>query len=483
MANQSITGDNRSLHIIQINNVFLLVLLFVFTYITIDDASYISKWADVISAISIPLLVYQVFIFRKANVSVLDFRFIFTVFSYIFLYGEIWLISCNMRDALFWGIILKYSERLLYASGLFCVCYSQAVFIGLLHRPRPKSRLNAFLEGIEPGMMDLLLYKAGICLLIISVPFRLYIDLLNVVYTQSSSSYSSVITPVGPAKDIAVLTIPGIICIIASRYKSKRTNAWILGIAVLYLVFIMILTGDRRYYMTGILSLALSYIRLFHPNIKFSKFIKFAVLAIIALNLLTVIRNIRSGSLTTVGAFFGEYWRDLFSPRFITETLSEFGLTFMTVVFAVKLIPAAVPYQYGFSFWGAIPSLLPIGWLFKGYFSRVSIINTLTSVERYAVGSSLTAELYANFGWFGIPCAIIAGVILSKLFPPVIKGQNSSVSIMRHYSLLYILINTVRASFMEVFRQSVIVLFVPVITIYIIYRHNLSRVKMSSNNS
>jgi len=470
------------LHIIQIYNVFILTALIVFTYITIDDTSCISKWADIISLISILLLVYQVFIFRKAKISVLDFRFIFTVFSYIFLYGEIWLISCNMRDALFWGIIFKYSEKLLYSSGLFCVCYSQAVFIGLLC-PRAKSRLDAFSAAIEPDIMDMLLYKTGIFLLIISIPFRLYIDLLNVVYTQSSSSYSSVVTPFGPAKDIAVLAVPGIICIISSRYKSKGANARILGLAVLYLVIIMILTGDRRYYMTGILALALCYIKLFHPDLRFSTFVKTAALAIIALNLLTIIRNIRSDSLTTIGAFFGEYWRDLFSPRFITETLSEFGLTFMTVVFAVKLIPSVVPYQYGFSFWGAIPSLLPIGWLFKGYFSRVSIINTLTSVERYAVGSSLTAELYANFGWFGIPFAIIAGIILSKLFPLIIKGQNSSVSVMRHYSLLYILINIVRASFMEVFRQSFIVLLVPVIVILIIYRHNLSRIKLSSNNS
>lgn len=454
---------------IQSINILILVFLAVFSVYKVNQPIFVERWAEILTILSISLLIYQIIIFLNLKISIMDFRFLFMIFTHIFLFGQIWLIGFDKSELIFWGLIFRYPENLLYEAGLYSVCYTQAIFIGLLFALKSKKNTKSFTSKIDSEMLRLLLYRVGILLLIISFPFRIYIDLLNIITNQSIGIYSGRIMPFGPAKDIAILMIPGIIYIVCSKKKSRSVNSWIIGSTVFYNIMVMLLTGDRRYYFTAIVALLICYSYSYDPKIKLRTIIKLGIVSVLTLNVVTVIRDLRKSSLPNLG-FFREHGMDIFSFDFLTETLAEFGGTFISVIIAVKLIPEHVSYQYGLSYYGAIPSLFPIGWLFPDFFKKVSIAGVLNSIAGLPVGSSLPAEMYSNFGWFGVIGAFCVGIFLSKIFHPMNNHKTNKYLIANHYSLFYILINYVRASTLEMLRQSVIVYFVPMIILYLYYK-------------
>lgn len=451
--------------VIQYINCCIMMGLLLFAYIYWNNSSYLGNWASILTGVSLMLGLYQIFIFRIKKTSLMDYKFIFIALSHLFLFGQIYLIAFGYGDDIFYNVIMKYPSTLIFDAGLFSICYVQAIFIGFMYAPKRKDNSKLFLNNVNAVLMKRLMYKAGTILLVLSAPFKLYVDIVNVILTQSSSSYREVVSLSGISTDLAVLFVPSFIFIISSECLGKKTNKYLLLIPVLYMVVIMILTGDRRYYVTGIIAIMLCYLRIYTPKIQLKDTVKYSIIVAILLNLLAVIRTIRLTSLTTVGNFLTQYWKDLFKYNPLFEILSEFGSTALTVAFPIKLIPSYIPYQLGFSFYGTIPSLLPIGWLFGDYFNKVSIARLLNPIEGYPVGGSLTGDLYANFGWWGLLGAIIFGIALSKIFV-IHDNKNHNFNIAIYYSAFYILINLVRASFIEIFRNTFIVVLVPMFIMY-----------------
>jgi hypothetical protein len=138
----------------------------------------------------------------------------------------------------------------------------------------------------------------------------------------------------------------------------------------------------------------------------------------------------------------------------------------MTVVFAFNDIPKLIPFQYGLSFWGAIPSILPIGWAFPEFFEKVSIFRILNDIEGYPVGASLPGELYANFGWYALIIAFVMGCYIGKYY--ILSKMNNPLKIAQYFSIFFILINIVRASFLEITRNIFIVLIIPFLIYYLL---------------
>ena len=452
----------------QFLNCCILMGLLLFAYIYWDDNNHhINDWATILSGFSLILIIYQILVMRIRSISLLDVKLIFIAFAHLFLFGQIYLLAFGYGNELFYNVILRYPSTLIFKAGLFSICYVQAIFIGFMYSPKTKSNSKLFLKDASEALVKRLMYKTGIILFVLATPFKLYVDIMNVFLAQTSASYIAVVSVSGVSTDIAILFVPSILLIICSEQFSKIINKYWLWSAVSYLLIIMVLTGDRRYYVTAIIAMLLCFMRLYKTKIKLREIIKIGIIATLLLNFLAVIRTMRLHSLTSVGNFIYTYWKEMVAYNPIFETLNEFGVTILSVAFPIKYIPSIFSYQYGLSFYGAIPSLLPIGWLLTDFFNEVSMTTLLNPIEGYPVGGSLPGDLYANFGWWGILGAIIFGVILSKVFV-IHENKNNNFNIAICYSAFYILINLTRATFIEIFRNVFIVILVPMLLMYVL---------------
>ncbi len=454
----------------QFANVCILFVLISFAYFSWDKTEFHYNWAMTISIMSIVLLAYHICMFKPFRFRFLEYRTWFILLSYLFMFGRVYLHGFNFDENMYWDLSLRYSEGTMYQAGLVIICNLQALFIGFSYCKRQsviKKSFSTFSEKYSIDDINRLVFQSGVLLACLTLPFRLIEDAKAIIETQTSGTYSALTGTSGITDDIAALFVPGIVYMIAGiceTKKSKRIATIILLSVVAYFVIVMILTGDRRYQVTAIIAIYLCYIRITDLKINFRKLILFAVLGIVFLDFLTMISSIRLGNLTSLSDFLVYYIENNRENSVIYTTLRGFGLTFFSVVGIVQNIPDYVPYQLGLSFYGAIPSILPIGWLIGDFFRQVSISNVINSITGHPVGGSLIGDLYANFGMLSIIFAIVAGVFLSKIFK-VDDGRSKALSVAKYYSLFYILINLVRGSFFESFRGAITAYFIPLLII------------------
>ncbi|GAB1475508.1 hypothetical protein MASR2M70_03400 [Bacillota bacterium] len=92
------------------------------------------------------------------------------------------------------------------------------------------------------------------------------------------------------------------------------------------------------------------------------------------------------------------------------------------------------------------------------------------------MGASIIGDLYGNFGWFSLIMAIIFGAITSKIFK-FGNNEENRLYCAKYYSLFYILINLVRASFFEIFRPAFMVYFVPILIMWLLEKSNKAKHK------
>lgn len=456
-------------YIYKLVHILILFTLLTFTYSFWSDYKIQVDWEKFVSLFSISLLLFQLISMKLKKISFKEFPFWFTILSHLFMFGRVYLNFLNLDEQIFWNLITRYTDENLFRAGFVILCLLQSIFMGLTFNYQntivTKPVLNHPIKAV---------FITGIILLIISMPFRLYMDLLYVMQSQTTGEYLSLINFSGLQDDIAFLFVPSLIFIIASKILSKRQSLILLILAVSYFFVFMILTGDRRYPSTGILVLVLSYLYGYNIKIKPMRFLIYTAFAFISLNLLSIIRDIRLVQLTSLSDFLVLYGKDIFLGKStIYETLAEFGISFFSVVIAIKYVPSVVPFQNGLSFISSIPSALPIGSIFPNIFKNSSMSDTINLLENTPVGATLIGDLYINFGIISFVFAFIAGVLLSRIF--LIKSDtNYRYSIAKYYSIFYILINVVRASFFEVFRPSLIVYFFPLVLMWLINNYRYS---------
>lgn len=456
-------------HVIyQLLNVFVLLTLICYSYITWGNTVVHDKWSLNLAIISLMLLVYQIIMFKPFGFKFIEFRTWFILLSYLFMFGRVYLHGFDMDENMYWDLSLYYPGSIMFKSGLIILCSLQSLFIGFSHPKRnseTKEERLLWLKGYKMEDVSKLVFRMGILLTCFTLPFRLFEDIRAVIVTQAAGSYSGLTNTTGFTDDIANLFVPGIIYIIVGLCGLKGNSKFgkiVLLIVIAYFIAHMVLTGDRRFQTTAIIAICLSYISVTGVKVNFFKMFILGAFGIFFLDILTTIGSIRLGNLSSMSDFFSYYLQNNKENSVIYSTLSGFGLTFFSVVGIVNTIPSILPYQWGLSFYGAIPSLLPIGWLFGDFFRQVSITNVVNKITGYPVGASLIGDSYANFGILSIFFLIIFGRVLTKIFQ--FKAGNSLL-IAKYYSLFYILINLVRGSFFESFRSAFVVYFIPLIII------------------
>lgn len=406
---------------------------------------------------------------RSAAIS---FELWFLVASWLFMFGQVWLIGLGRAEYLFYPLLLRYDTAAITEAAAFALCYLQALFLGLtgsqyVLAPGPRMALE-----VPSGRALRLSTSIGTALVLFALPFRLSEDYRNVVSAQASGSFLSVTTSSGAADDLGKLLVPGLLAlIVGARHQPGPRRLYLLAGAGYHLA-VMVLSGDRRYAMTALLALGLGYVASLGLKRSWRILASSAVAGLLLLNVLAYIRSIRQGGLTSLGAVMRDAPAQLVALNPVVESLSEFGVSLMSVVLAVIYVPDIVPYQSGFSYLGALGTLLPIGWLGDNAES-VSVGDTLAQLDGHPVGASQAAELFANFGWWGLLGGLFLGRVLSWTFAKA-RSLASPINIVVYYSLFYILLNLVRAAFVEVLRASILVS-IPVIVLAAVLRQAETR--------
>lgn len=438
-------------------------IMFITSIVAMFSSDNIIKenWAEVGFYLSITCIVINIITIVNLRIKISDFRILFIILTYVFMYGRIWLRYLELDDEIFWVLHKFFTDANLQFSSLYVVACTQALFIGLFIKDSFTNQKKELLysdKDIYENNGQLLL--TGYILLIIGIPCRVITDINSIVSTATTGNYNSITVQTGLVDDFAHLFIPGLLCIMETKPKLRRP---LLVIIAIYYVAIMSATGDRRYYVAGLLALGACYLSKREKRIQPIRSIGLVLLGIVFLNFLEIVRVMRLGNLGSVSLFFSNYGAELFMfDDLLFEVLAEFGISFYSVVNIITNIPGYLPYQYGTTLLRCIPSVLPIGWIFGDFFKKASPSTLINQYTGYPVGATMFGDLYANFSYFGSIFSVFLGMLIYSIFKKKEKN-NSLLSNVLYYTSYYILINMVRCTFFEVFRAYIWCIYIPVI--------------------
>lgn len=434
-----------------ITNGLLLIICIAFLLKAYNSNINDINWANEAFFLSILTITLNLISFYVLKVKISEFQFVIMFLMYPFMYGRIWLHYLNLDEDVYWSLHKLFSYYDMRLASVFCVCCTQALFLGMILNYK-KYTNNLCLFNIEEDDADL--FNTGLLMLMIGLPCRIITDINSIITTQATGSIESIASRAGLADDFAYFFIPAILFIMIGKPKIRKT---IFLIVCIYYVIVMSVTGDRRYYVTAIVAMGAFLLFLNSDktkNVKWYKWIFLGYLALVFVNFLEVIRKMRLGGLVSFVDFVKIYGADIFFMKdLLMDILTEFGISFFSVVAMMSNVEKILGYQYGMSFIRAIPTVFPIGGIFGIFFDKGSpstFINTYTGLP---VGATIFGDMYANFGYLSILGIIILGVILSTIFNN--GAYYNKFNVVIYYTEFYILINLVRCTFFEIVRPIV----------------------------
>jgi len=450
------------------------LFLCLFTYLNYDHRDYMQNWSTVTGRLGLALLAQQLITMKILRVCLTDFRLWFIGFSYLFMFGQIFLDGVlGIKEIESLGrlrpvIDARYDRELLYHSALFVLCCIQSCFIGMLAPFRGENRAESPLqtEAVNPAMCT-----TGLLVLLLAVPCRLVTD-YSMIQQAGAAGYFGLQSSVGLVDDFAFFIIPGLLYLMFSGRLPKPTVQAVLLVAVGYCIAVMILTGDRRYQSLVILVLVLAYLRLYDVRFSFKQ-LWLGLGGLVLLNLFNILRNIRESDLQSLSGFMVNYGGDLLAASVVQQTLYEFGGSVYTVCLALQYIPGYFDFRYGATLLSGAMCLIPLGVLYADgeLYQYGKIAHQLTELGQTTVGASVYGDLYANFGWVSIIMAYWLGRVFFKLFKHDIN-PNRRYYLAQQFGLFYVLINLVRASFTEGIRASIWGYFFPLLILTVILRRS-----------
>lgn len=445
--NLSIKTTPLRVRIIFLNVLMLCVQLFyLFQYW--NSPVITDNWATIPAILALIAAIINTYSMFRLKIHIYDFRFVFIALSYMFMFGRVWVASLGLEWETSWRVQIHFSEVDMFHTAFYCLCCIQLMFLGMFSLEREN---NNFFKIIEDSKTNERLHTTGLVLLLIGVPCRLITDANAVIMALTTGYYVSITSLVGLWDDFAFLLIPGVLCILESRPR-KRVS--ILGIVFAYFLVIMSLTGDRRYYVSGILALGMYFVTRMWEKKKPNAFklVGLATMALFFLNFLQVVRSARNGGLGTFSAFLSNYGAKLFDfSELFVNVFGEFGITFYSVVSIVEYVPSSVMgFQYGMTILRSLPYIIPLG----GYIGVNGVVEpslVINEITGQPVGGSLFGDLYANFGILSLIVVFLLGRVIKCTFRRM-KNNNSPMGAVLYFTCIYILINLVRCSICEIVR-------------------------------
>ena len=444
----------RAIILLNVAYFFVLLLYFYLHFNSFDN----NNWANSVTPFIIVGLALNAGYFLLHRIRIFDYRFVFIVLSYLFMFGRVFYAWLGKEYVASWWLQDYFLPSAMYHACAYILISVQACFIGFFAIKNKQSHKDFLAESslfVRVAKSETRsLFISAIVVLCIGLPSRLFMDFRAIWYSSQTGWYEAGGGVVGFIDDFAFFFIPGIFLLLES-FESDKKKKIIIFLVFIYFFVVMILTGDRRYYVSGLLALGCYY--LFRLNKKrsiiFYLFVIFV--CIFTLNLIEIVRHNRYGGITSLGIFLSNNFLKLFDfSNTFDDVFTEFGISFYSVVVAVNYVPnKLLTFQYGKTFIYALLSIIPLGGYLAGDFSSPSdYINERVDLP---LGGTFFGDLYINFGYtFGIVFAFLIAFLIGKYFTSLSR-KRSGIGIAYYFSSFYILINLVRATFYEVARPLV----------------------------
>ena len=448
-------------------NFFLFGAEVLFLFYIWKITSYPVRWSCYAFYMTMISLVFNAVYLFHAKKTLSDFRIVFCALSYVFLFGRVWLDYIYPDVQLYWALEDMFPEEIMLKSAVFAACSVQGMFCGLFCWNDEKYERE---KKHDEQDVDVALKITGIILLAIAIPCRIYVDFSSIWLVKNTGDYVNAVAGSGLFDDFANLIVPGMICLV----ESKRKYLHIFIPIGVYMVIIMALTGDRRYSVTTILVMLLYYIRLKeNKNFKMWKFLPLIFLGIFFVNFLDFIREARLVSPENM--FSVLTFSSLFNLSGVfVDFLTEFGISFFSLVSIVENVPELLGYQCGLTLFYTLPSILPVGFLMGDWFKMASPSNVINSAISLPVGATLFGDMYANYGVIIALFFPVIGIILNKVIKPITKQQHG-IEVVLYYSKYFFLVNLVRSSIFELFRGTIWCTIIPLLIYNIFKRKYINR--------
>ena len=415
------------------------------------------SWACVILIAASILMIYQLIVMKMKHYTIFDFFTWFIPLNFLFLFGRVFIIAFGLDRYLFWDSLRNYSNISCFRAGLFSVTYLQMFFTGLniaKNKKRIRKMSHENIRGERIAYSEPRLSAIGIAILLITLPFKFYYDYLTIIGQSANGSYVAVVDTVnGVVLALSALPVVGLITLIFCDTVSKSATKSILATYFLVGAAIMIFAGDRRQYVISLISCFVAYKEKYPFKLKTGRIIVFSLLGAV---FLAVLASIRVGRLEVISSFF-QFWKYftemLQNNNVVLETLSEFGITFYTLVAAIEFYPSRLPFLYGKSYiFGMLVVIPGLTRAFPSLALDSEISQRIKAITRQGLGGSIPQDLYVNFSLLGIIIGIFCGYLMGTIVKQ--KGERN-IDKIRYYSTFYIMLNLVREGFSGITRQYV----------------------------
>lgn len=413
-------------------------------------------WDSIVAIISIIVCVIQVLSLRRRGYGVYSFELWFLLLSYLFMLSRIILSGAFGVHEIFalnyerYIYDQRFSNEELCISSVYAMVSIEAAFAGMLMN----NKRDIPVAVCNPSQSDTRLYNTGKLLLFIGTPCFI-LDKAFMIVAALRGGYGNIASITGLADDFANFMLYGVICVIMSNCISQKAVKKMAFVVILAFVLTMMLTGDRRYEVVGILTLLIILYMNNDAKLSAAKKILLAITMVLFFNLLYVLRETRYYSTVS---FVTVFFKAGSIVELIKQTAYEFGASIYSLASVFKTYPSVFSYRYGATIITALLSVVPIGFLYQS-----SVVYTFGRISDYSnnlvggtYGATVFGDMYGNFGVLvGILLTAVLGCILSRICNSINDSKTINYNKTRYYICFYSLLSLPRASFTEVTRTLV----------------------------
>ncbi|MCH5185483.1 MAG: O-antigen polysaccharide polymerase Wzy [Oscillospiraceae bacterium] len=356
----------------------------------------------------------SVFALYKINKCFICYAIFFILFVYLFHTGQIILHTFFRDYDYYYDLYELYGAERYYDSVMYSLMIISGIVMGMLLTNVYKSKtlridiIDSFFKKDMFAYDTKKFKRIGYFIIITTLPVHLKILLQQLALVQAGNYLDSFRVDVtGITATYTEFLLVGITLVMLAYRENKFKLTLTYVIAVLYFGFNMV-TGGRGRSVIKIIMFTIIYFKL--GKISLGKLILFAVLGYMGIMCLAIIAYVRGNGLITPESI-SEGAGNIESP--LLKMLEEFGGSLYTVILTKAQIPKYFPYKYGTTYLSALVSLFPT----VNDFMREAYDWSLYYNE-YAVtsmGGSVIAEIYANFGYWGVFPAMLMGYFINNI--------------------------------------------------------------------
>lgn len=468
--------------------VFLLSLFFILIILPFGFLADISVTQEILYLMCVITLIFDVlvmFCLFKTHGTILKITILFSAMFILFMHGQVILYVFGLTTD---GFLLSNKfTPLEIIFGLMVVNIFWAVFLMAITSTKTYVRLHNKKGNFE--FEDNRLVKAGIIVMLCSLPFELYVN-ISKLFFAFSYGYASLYQDVALEsissgyKILSYFYLPGCFYILFGSKRGSKGEKLAWGLILIHAIIEMMI-GYRASAMIPIIIILYSL----HVKISFSEsrkqnrktkkiIIRSCIIAmIVVVFVFPIVRLTRNSGGITMEAFLQAFSFE--SYRGLFTTINDMGKSLQTVIYTCILIPEQYSYRYGVTYLMNLTQIIPnFFWTrhpAEVYGSLGKWLTKIVDPSFYqfggALGFSCVAEAYINFGYIGI---VVFPFIFGKILQTVENRIDSSAKPVNYASFCIVsvyLMSYARGEFTDLVRGFFWYMMIP----YIFYKYFVKR--------